>query len=116
MFNFNSSKVAACRISCGARLGIPEWAFDSQEAAGSALASGHEKQRSLLVLDLAFAHLAAGRIDGAFALGTRALEVGLRYRSGRIIERARALRRAHAPTNPAKVVRDFDERLHGVYL
>lgn len=114
VFTFNDSKVAACRISCGARLGIPDWVFTSHEAA--TLASGHDKQRAMLVLDVAFGHLAAGRIDGAFALGAKALETGLRYRSGRIVERARALRRAHSPANPAKVVRDFDERLHNVYL
>jgi hypothetical protein len=90
--------------------------FNSQDAANATLASGHEKQRALLVLDVAFGQLAAGRIDGAFALGARALETGLRYRSGRIVERARALRRAHTPSTPAKVVRDFDERLHSVYL
>ncbi|WP_328463823.1 helix-turn-helix domain-containing protein [Streptomyces sp. NBC_00448] len=116
MFTFNGAKVAAMRLSCGARLGLPEWVRSAQDEAGEALTSGHEKQRALLTLDLASAHLASGRLDGAFFMATRALETGVRYRSGRIVERARAVRRSYTSPTPPKVVRDFDERLHGVYL
>jgi transcriptional regulator with XRE-family HTH domain len=116
VFSFTHSKVAAARLTCGARLGIPEWVAASQDDASAALSSSHDKQRALLVLDLAAAHLANGRLDGAFALATRALETGVRYRSGRIIERARSLRRAYASTTPPRVVREFDDRLHGIYL
>ncbi|RKN39786.1 helix-turn-helix domain-containing protein [Streptomyces hoynatensis] len=116
VFPFSHAKVAACRLSCGARLGRPQWVTTAQDAAGAMLSSGHEKQRAQLVLDLAFGQLASGRIDGAFALATRALEIGLRYRSGRTVERARALRRAYTSPTPPRVVRDFDEQLHGVYL
>ncbi|MEW2290745.1 hypothetical protein [Streptomyces sp. NPDC047841] len=45
-----------------------------------------------------------------------ALEVGLQYRSGRTVERARGVRRSLTTSSPPKVVRDFYERLHGVYL
>lgn len=116
VFTFTHSKVAAARLTCGARLGLPRWVATSQDAAAAALTSSHEKQRALLTLDLAAAHLTSGRLDGAFALATRALETGLRYRSGRIIERARELRRTYASPTPPKVVRDFDDRLHGIYL
>jgi transcriptional regulator with XRE-family HTH domain len=116
VFTFNHVKVAACRLTCGARLGFPKWVFDAQDAAGAVLASGHDKQRALLILDVAAGHMTAGRLDGAFALATRALETGLRYRSGRIVERARAVRRGYTSATPPKVVRDFDERLHDVYL
>ncbi|MGO4425072.1 DNA-binding protein, partial [Streptomyces sp. MCAF7] len=116
VFSFTPSKVAAARLTCGARLGIPQWVSASQDTATAALASGHEKQRALLALDLATAHLAEGRLDGAFALAARALEAGVRYRSGRVIERARSLRRACTSPTPPRVVRDFDERLHGIYL
>lgn len=115
VFSFTEAKVAACRVSCGARLSRPAWVLGTQDASAQ-LSSGHNKQRALLVLDIASAYLADGRIDGAFSLATSALETGMRYRSGRIVERARALRRAYTPTMPAKVVRDFDDRLHDVYL
>ncbi|MGW7516697.1 helix-turn-helix domain-containing protein [Streptomyces sp. NPDC054796] len=115
VFPFDSGKVDACRLSCGALLGIPGWVLDGQ-AATKALSSGHEKQRALRTLDVAMAHMAAGRLDGAFALASRAVETGLRFRSGRILEKARAMRRNFPVTNPPKVVRDFDERLHAVYL
>ncbi|WP_432047198.1 hypothetical protein [Streptomyces asiaticus] len=116
MFTFTHTKVAAARLTCGARLGLPGWVAASQDAAAAALTSSHEKQRALLMLDLAAAQLATGRLDGAFALAGRALETGARYRSGRITERARALRRSYTSTTPPRVVREFDERLHGIYL
>ncbi|MFD8573416.1 multiprotein-bridging factor 1 family protein [Streptomyces sp. NPDC059639] len=113
VFAFSPDKVAATRVTCGARLGLAHWVLgDDVEA----LTTGHTKQRALLVLDIAAGHLAAGHVDTSFALAARALETGVRYRSGRIVERARVLRRSLTTTSPPKVVRDFDEQLHGVYL
>lgn len=116
VFPFTHSKVAAARLACGARLGRAQWVFDAQDEAAPVLSSGHEKQRALYVLDLATAHLSEGRLEGAFALATNAVETGARYRSGRIVERARALRRSYTSATPPKVVRDFDDRLYGIYL
>ncbi|MFE9313421.1 helix-turn-helix domain-containing protein [Streptomyces sp. NPDC006706] len=113
VFSFTPDKVAACRVTCGARLGLPEWVLAEDV---EALTTGDAKQRALLVLDIAAGHLAGGRVEAAFALASRALEAGLQYRSGRIVERARALRRSLTTASPPRVVRDFDERLHGVYL
>jgi transcriptional regulator with XRE-family HTH domain len=113
VFSFTPAKVAACRITCGARLRMPEWVLGEDV---EALATGHAKQRALLLLDVAAGHLAGGRVEAAFALASSALDVGLQYRSGRIVERARAVRRSLTTSSPPKVVRDFDERLHGVYL
>ncbi|WP_240509842.1 helix-turn-helix domain-containing protein [Streptomyces malaysiense] len=113
VFSFTPGKVAACRVTCGARLGLPEWVLAEDV---EALATGHAKQRALLVLDIAAGHLAGGRVEAAFALASRALEAGLQYRSGRIVEHARALRRSLTTASPPRVVRGFDERLHGVYL
>ncbi|MDH6577571.1 hypothetical protein [Kitasatospora sp. MAP5-34] len=112
-FGNRVSKVAAFRVTCGARLGLPEWVTTAD---ASALATGHAKQRALVVLDIAAGHLAAGRVEAAFALASRAMDTGLQYRSSRIVERARGLRRLLVTSSPPKVVRDFDERLHGVYL
>ncbi|MFD8354592.1 helix-turn-helix domain-containing protein [Streptomyces coelicoflavus] len=113
VFSFTPDKVAACRVTCGARLGLPEWVLAEEV---EALTTGHAKQRALMVLDIAAGHLAGGRVEAAFALASRALDVGLQYRSGRIVERVRGLRRSLTTTSPPKVVRDFDERLHGVHL
>ncbi|WP_244900514.1 helix-turn-helix domain-containing protein [Streptomyces nanshensis] len=116
VFTFSPGKVAAARLACGSRLGLPQWVFEAQDEAGPVLASGHAKQRAVYVLDMAAAHLASGRIDGAFALATQALETGVHYRSGRIVEKARSLRRDYVTASPPGVVRDFDDRLHGVHL
>ncbi|NEC90936.1 helix-turn-helix transcriptional regulator [Streptomyces sp. SID12501] len=113
VFSFTDPKVSATRVACGARLGLADWVLSEDTGA---LATGHEKQRALLVLDIASGHLAGGRVDAAFALASRALETGLKYRSGRIVERARTVRRTLTTTAPPKVVRDFDEQLHNVYL
>ncbi|MFE4599339.1 helix-turn-helix domain-containing protein [Kitasatospora indigofera] len=113
VFVFDEAKVEGCRITCGAILGRPEWVLAADSAA---LRGGHAKQRALVDLDVATAHLAAGRVETAFSFAGRAVDTGLEYRSGRIIERARALRRALTVPSPPKAVRQFDERLHGVYL
>lgn len=111
--HLHQTKVAAARVACGARLGLADWVLSEDT---EALATGHAKQRALLVLDIAAGHLAGGRVEAAFALAGRALDTGLKYRSGRIVERVRSVRRTLTTTTPPKVVRDFDERLHGVYL
>ncbi|MFJ8163803.1 helix-turn-helix domain-containing protein [Streptomyces sp. NPDC096136] len=113
VFQFNEAKVAAARVACGARLGLPGWVLDADT---EVLATGHAKQRALLVLDIAAGHLAAGRVEAAFAMAFRALETGVQYRSGRIVDRARAVRRSYRTASPPRVVRDFDEQLHDVYL
>ncbi|WP_255948850.1 helix-turn-helix domain-containing protein [Streptomyces odontomachi] len=115
IFAFSGAKVAAMRLTCGALLGLPSWVTSSMRDAKETLSSGHEKQRALLMLDIASAQVAAGRVDGGFSLATQALETGIRYRSGRIVERARSVRRQYPSANP-RVVRDFDDRLHDVYL
>ncbi|WP_241989952.1 MULTISPECIES: hypothetical protein [unclassified Streptomyces] len=113
VFTFTETKVSAARVACGARLGLADWVLSEDT---EALATGHAKQRALLVLDIAAGHLAGGRVEAAFALAGRALDTGLKYRSGRIVERVRSVHRTLTTTMPPKVVRDFDERLHGVYL
>ncbi|MFD9817059.1 helix-turn-helix domain-containing protein [Streptomyces sp. NPDC059080] len=116
VFSFTEAKVAAVRVSCGAYLGRPRWVFSAPDTRGAAATPGHEKQRALLMLDIASGHMASGRLDGAFTMATQALEIGLRYQSGRIVERARGLRRSYSTTTPPKVVRDFDDRLYGVFM
>ncbi|MFJ7204779.1 helix-turn-helix domain-containing protein [Streptomyces sp. NPDC098789] len=113
VFHFSEAKVAAARVNCGARLGLSGWVLDADT---TVLATGHAKQRALLLLDIAAGHLAAGRVEAAFALASRALDAGVQYRSGRIVDRARAVRRSYRTASPPKVVREFDERLHDVHL
>ncbi|WKV71255.1 hypothetical protein AW27_006735 [Streptomyces sp. PCS3-D2] len=112
VFQFSEAKVAAARVACGARLGLPAWVLDADT---KVLGTGHAKQRALL-LDIAAGHLAAGRVEAAFAMASRALESGVQCRSGRIVDRARAVRRSYRTASPPRVVRDFDEQLHDVYL
>jgi hypothetical protein len=116
VFTFNEAKIAACRLTCGARLGLPTWVFGAHTDGAAVTSSAHTKQHALLQLDLAAGHMAAGRLEAGYVLATQAVETGLRYRSGRVIERARTFRRAYTSSTPPKIVRDFDERLHGVYL
>ncbi|MDX3611963.1 helix-turn-helix domain-containing protein [Streptomyces europaeiscabiei] len=116
VFAFDQRKVAAARVTCGARLARPRWVLTSLDDATAALTSHHEKQRALLGLDVASGHMASGHLDTAFALATHALDTGLRLRSGRIVERARAFRRSYSSATPPTIVRDFDAKLHDAYL
>lgn len=116
IFAFDERKIAACRITCTARLGQPLHTRTGEHEVAAALSGGHDKQRALLTLDVATAHLATKEIDAAFTLASRSLTEGVRLRSGRIIERARTLRRAYSTHRPPTVVRDFDDQLHATYL
>lgn len=116
VFAFDESKVAAARVTCGARLARPRWVLTSLDDARAVLSSGHEKQRALLTLDVASGHLSSGRLDTAFALASQALDVGLKLRSGRIVERARTFRRGYSAATSPSIIRDFDSRLYDVYL
>jgi hypothetical protein len=116
VFTFTEAKVAASRLTCGARLGLPSWVFSARDEATAAVSSAHAKQHALMQLDLASGHQAAGRLEAAFTLATTAVEAGLRYRSGRIVERARIFRRGYTSSTPPKVVREFDDRLYGVFM
>ncbi|MGW5002504.1 helix-turn-helix domain-containing protein [Streptomyces hydrogenans] len=110
---FSPEKVAASRVRCGATLGLTDWVLIDHE---KALATGHAKQRALLLLDIASGHLAAGRIDMAFAKAREALETGTQYRSGRIVEAARTLRGKLPTSRPPRTVQEFDEQIRDVYL
>lgn len=116
VFTFNEAKVAACRLACGARLGLPTWIFGPGDEATLVSTAAHAKQRAILQLDLAAGYMASGRLEVGYLLAIRALETGLHYRSGRVVERARIFRRGYSSKTPPKVVRDFDDGLHGVYL
>ncbi|WP_323874437.1 helix-turn-helix transcriptional regulator [Streptomyces sp. 3212.3] len=115
VFSFDERKVISCRVVCGARLGRSRWPLSPQDVA-TALSSGHEKQRALLILDVATGHLTSGRLDSAFGLAMQAVNDGVRLKSGRVVERARAFRRAYAAPTPPGIVRDFDTLLHDTYL
>lgn len=115
VFSFTPAKVARARIVCGVHLGRSDWVFDSVSAAGPMMHNGHAKQGALLMLEVADAHVSAGQVDAAFMLATQAVELGIELRSGRVVDRARTVRRRVSSSTP-RVVRDFDERLHGVYL
>ncbi|MFD7284220.1 helix-turn-helix domain-containing protein [Streptomyces sp. NPDC059862] len=116
VFTFDQRKVAAARVTCGARLARPRWVLTCMDDATAALSSHHDKQRALIGLDVASGHMASGHLDTAFALATHALDTGLRLRSGRVVERARVFRRTYSSTTPPTIVRDFDTKLHDAYL
>ncbi|MBD0670400.1 hypothetical protein BU198_06645 [Streptomyces sp. CBMA156] len=113
VFPFDEAKVNATRATCGAWLGRPTWTLSHAPAVP---VTAHTKQQALALLDLAAAHLSVGRYDTGVDLATRGLDTGLQLGSGRIVERARALRRTIPGTSTATVVRALDDRLHTAYL
>ncbi|MFI1864888.1 helix-turn-helix domain-containing protein [Streptomyces jumonjinensis] len=115
VFTFDQRKLAAARVIGEARLARPHRVLSSPDDAQTVLTFPHEKQRAMLGLDVARGHLAAGRLDVAYAVADPCLDTGLRLGSGRVIEGARAFRRGYASTSPPAFVRDFDLRLRDAY-
>ncbi|WP_237694905.1 DNA-binding protein [Streptantibioticus cattleyicolor] len=116
VFAFDERKVDICRISCGARLRLASWVFGARDDGAAVMPTAHAKQRALAQLDVATGHFVAGHVEAAYTLATQAVETGLRYRSGRVVERARGFRRAYSSATPPRIVREFDDRLHDVYM
>lgn len=113
VFVFDHAKVAGFRISCATRLRRPGDAFAATETAALSAAS-HPRQQALLMLDLAEAHLVAGQPDVAFAIGAGALEVAAPFASGRVADRARALRRTATGHIAPGIMSEFDDRLRSM--
>jgi hypothetical protein len=111
VFRFDHEKVARHRLTAAVRLGRPHMALAVGGDVVGFLRNGHAKQRGLLQLDLAEAHLQAGEADEAFRIAVEAVDLGRHIQSGRIINRARRLRRhfTGSPTHP--IVRGFDDRI-----
>lgn len=110
VFALDHAKVAGFRITCATRLRRPTDAFAAVETAGL-VATSHPRQQALLMLDLAESHLIAGQPDVAFAVGSDALGVAAPFASGRVADRARALRRTATGHIVPGIMAEFDDRL-----
>jgi len=73
VFQFDHAKVARYRLTCAARLRRPDIAIAAAQASGDFLTVGHAKQRALIQLDLASAHLHNHEPERAFAPMPRSL-------------------------------------------
>lgn len=116
VFQFDHSKVARHRLTCAARLARPDIARCAARDVESFLENGHDKQRALLHVDLATAHLQAGEPEEAFRLAARAIDIGSARRSGRVIAYARRFRRGFTGSPASPLVRAFDERVQAIQL
>ncbi|MDA0564579.1 helix-turn-helix transcriptional regulator [Streptomonospora sp. S1-112] len=109
VFPFDAAKVAGYRALAAVRLDRPADARRAfTEAFGQAAPAA--KQRGVLMVEMARAHLAAGDVDEAFRLAGEALDVGLRHGSDRLVSRVRGLRRSYRGA-PARCLGDLDDRL-----
>jgi hypothetical protein len=110
VFTFDHTKIAAQRISCAARLGQPKHAVRVLSQV-SAPESGHRRQGALFSFDLAEIYMQAGDLDEGWRLATAALEKATPYRSGRVVQRARSLRRRYGDRLSQADQRRFDDCL-----
>jgi transcriptional regulator with XRE-family HTH domain len=111
VFQFDHEKVARHRLTSAVRLHQPQIALAAGRQIDGFLHTGHAKQRGLLQLDLAEAHMQIGEPEEAFRIATDAADLGRNIQSGRIIDRARQFRR-HFKGSPAQpIVREFDEQI-----
>lgn len=116
IFAFDERKIAACRVTCAARLASTQRIRLSEGDITVALSNGNDKQRALLTIDVATSHLRSGDAETAFTLASRALGEGIRLRSDKIVERARRLRSTYQESRRPAMVREFDAQLHAIHL
>ena len=110
VFSFDHAKVAGFRITCATWMRRPAEVFAAAETVGATTAR-HPRQQALLMLDLAEAHLVAGDPDAAFAIASGALGIAAPFSSGRVADRARALRRTATGHIAPGIMSEFDDRL-----
>lgn len=109
VFPFTGAKLAGYRALAAVRLARPGEAL---AAFAESLASTQpaEKQRAVLMLEVATVRRMEGEFEEAFALASAALSTGVAFASERTVRRARRFRGTYTgPTTPA--VRAFDEQL-----
>lgn len=109
VFPFDHAKLAGYRALAAVRLGQPRQAATAF-AESLPTAQPAPKQQAVLMLEVATMHAQAGDQEEAFELATDALEVGVEYRSERIVQHARRFRRACEEPS-TDLAREFDERL-----
>ncbi|MCU7706368.1 helix-turn-helix domain-containing protein [Streptomyces albidoflavus] len=110
---FSAGRLAAFKGNTQLRAGHLPQARDTLLAALDALETGEEKQRSVLLGDLAATEAARGRPEAACQYAVRALDqLELTwYAVG--MDRVREVRRALTPHQQEQCVRDLDDRLYG---
>lgn len=110
---FSAGRLAAFKGNTQLKAGHLPQAHDTLLAALDALEVGEEKQRSVLLGDLAATEAARGRPEAACRYAVRALDqLELTwYAVG--MDRVREVRRALSPHQQEQCVRDLDDRLYG---
>lgn len=114
VFPFDIRKVTSHRLSCAVMLHRPAVAYQAAESLDPFSTSFHLKQRALLLLDLAAAHIQDDSLDQGFRIALQAVEIAAGTRSERIIQRARWFRRQVTRPSLPRFVHDFDDRLRDV--
>ena len=110
VFPFGAQKIAYHQLSCAVRLHRPDLAYAAVDAF-SFSDPGHRKQRALVLLDLASAHVQSHELDEALRVATAAVDLVEQTQSERVLSRARQFRRTVPAKAPHGVLRDFDECL-----
>ncbi|MBG0818650.1 hypothetical protein [Planomonospora sp. ID82291] len=109
VFPFTGEKLAGYRALCAVRLAHPAEAL-AAFAQSSSMTQPADKQRAVLMLEIAATKQMEAEFDEAFALAEAALAMGMRHRSERVIQAARRFRTSYTgPLLPG--VAAFDDRL-----
>lgn len=110
---FSAVRLAAFKGNTQLRAGHLPQARESLRAALDALPAAEEKQRSVLLGDLAAVEAAAGAPEPACEYAQRALAQLERTWYAVGMDRVRDVRRVLAPYQHERCVRDLDDRLYG---
>ncbi|WP_157184077.1 hypothetical protein [Nocardia takedensis] len=106
-FFLDHSYIDACQAHSLTTLGDHPAAIAQFDDATARMQSGYPRDRGVYLARSAVAHMAAGQIEPAAALGTQALQIGVASGSGRIMERVITLAGMIDPASIQTGVHDF---------
>jgi transcriptional regulator with XRE-family HTH domain len=112
VFAFDLQKIASYRAITAARLSVPKVAEGAFSQANGLVRS--PKQAAVTAVERARALAAAGDVDAACELATKALTVGRSYESERVCYAVRDFR-ASVRSVPRRITEPLDEALHAPY-
>lgn len=111
VFPFDARKIATHRLTCAVRLRRPDIAYATVANLPVSMPAAHRKQGSLVLLDLACAHVQAQEVEEGLRMATAAVDLAATTRSERVLSQARQFRRTIPAPAPPGLLRDFDGHL-----
>jgi transcriptional regulator with XRE-family HTH domain len=116
VYPFDHAKIAGYLGACAVKLKLPAEAFPALHDGLDALEPVATKQRAMLLLDLAAAHVLVHDVEAACQVAGEAFVIGVQRRSEKVIRQVCDVRARLTPWSMAAAVQDLDQRLLATLL